>query len=161
MMSDTSRAHSPSQSESRSQSPEALPAPEAATENGVRAQRVVQVPPEVKDDLKEYVDLQEQIKGANQELKVFKERLKELSTDIAQYMAENGLLFIDTPRGKVSFYQSKAMKPINKDYFKEALAGSKITDQGIIDELTSIFDKRPFTEVSRIKVLPRTKRSSS
>ena len=112
------------------------------------------VPQNVKDDLKEYMDLQEQIKGANMELKVFKERLKELSNDIAEYMAQHDIQYFNTPQGKVSFYQSKSMKPLNKDFFKETIQ-SKITDKQLVDELTTMFEKRPFTEVNRIKVFPK------
>ncbi len=113
------------------------------------------VPEQVKHDLREYLDLKEQIKGANEELKVFKERLKELEGDLSQFMSENNIPFINIPPlGKVSFYQSKAMKPLNKDFIKEAF-DSKIMDKTLASELTTMFEKRPFTEVSRIKVFPK------
>ena len=146
---------------SRSSSPTEIgdvpqPQPREQEENHENTAPKQDVPQQVKEDLKEYLDLQEQIKGANLELKVFKERLKELSADIAEYMAQHGIQFFNTPQGKVSFYQSKSMKPLNKDFLKEAME-SKISDKALVNELTTIFEKRPFTEVNRIKVFPKRK----
>ncbi len=117
------------------------------------------VPTQVKEDLREYLDLKEQIKGANEELKVFKERLKELSGDISQYMNEHGIDFFNTRLGQVTFYKSKAMTPLNKDFVKKAFE-SNIPDRTLATELTNIFEKRPFTEVSRIKILPPKRRTN-
>lgn len=148
----SSVADSASSSRNASPSPPASPVAESPAVTTVRTQD--DVPPQVKEDLKEYLDLKEQIKGANEELKVFKERLKELEGDLSQYMSEHGVQFFNTPLGKVSFYQSKSMKPLNKDFFKEAFQ-SKIPDKTLADELTTMFEKRPFTEVNRIKVFPK------
>ncbi len=143
---------SPSSSRNASPTPVAAPPPTVEAPSAVLKQD--DVPSQVKEDLKEYLDLKEQIKGANEELKIFKERLKELEGDLTQYMEEHNVQFFNTPLGKVSFYQSKSMQPLNKDFFKEAFQ-SKIPDKTLANELTTMFEKRPFTETNRIKVFPK------
>jgi hypothetical protein len=147
-----------------SSSREPSPVPEAAPAIPIVISKTTvltedDVPTQVKEDLREYLDLKEQIKGANEELKVFKERLKELSGDISQYMNEHGIDFFNTRLGQVTFYKSKAMTPLNKDFVKKAFE-SNIPDRTLATELTNIFEKRPFTEVSRIKILPPKRRTN-
>ena len=156
-MSDTSSSTS-----SRSASPEPVPTqsepekPSQPSPSPAPAASAIVIPDTLRQDLREYLDLCKQIKEANVELKVFKERCKELGQTISDFMEQHTIPSIDTPNGKISCYQANKVTPLNKDYFREAIQ-VKFTDKAVIDELTALAFERPSTTVPRIKVIPRRK----
>lgn len=107
-------------------------------------------------DLKEFIDLCEQIQSAKDEIKLLVERKTEIETNMKTLMSKNNLTAISTPRGKITLQDKKNVKPLNKDYLSEIIS-SKITDKTVVDEIIQrTFDERPSVLVPKIKII-RTK----
>jgi hypothetical protein len=127
----------------------------AGTQSGLIEQQAA--PEALREDLLEFVDLCEQIKGAKEALKMFTERKTELQNEIAQYLIQNKLPGIKVSNGHVALYPSKSVQPLNKDYLKETLT-QRISDEKTVDEIVEMsFTKRPSQEVKKLRVV-QTKR---
>lgn len=114
--------------------------------------RTPQISEEITGDLKEFIDLCEQIRNAKEEIKVLCDRKTELEGKISEFMKHNQIPAFITPNGRITVYNAKSVKPLNKEYFKETVS-SKIRDEKMVEELMSlVFSKRPTTEVQKIKV---------
>lgn len=114
-------------------------------------------PPKVteglRENLREYIDLTEQIKNVRRDVKVLVERQKELSVMICDFMVENDIPAFKTPNGKVSVCETKSTQPLNKDYIYETISKSGKVDTRLAKELTDIvFLSRQVTPGQKIKV---------
>ena len=69
-------------------------------------------------DLKEFIDLGELIHIANDEMKLLKERKKELELKLSEFMFDQNINAFKTPNGKITVHQTKSVKPLNKDNLK-------------------------------------------
>lgn len=110
------------------------------------------LPDETKNDLKEFIHLCEQIKAAKEEIKVLNDRKSELEGNISEFMLRHEIQHFETPSGKISIVETKAVKPLNKEFLRDTIA-ARIADPKIVEELTNLaFSKRPTTSVSKIKI---------
>lgn len=110
------------------------------------------LPDETKNDLKEFIHLCEQIKAAKEEIKVLNDRKVELEGKISEFMLRHEIQQFDTPSGKISIVETKAVKPLNKEFLRDAIS-ARITDPKVVEELTNLaFSKRPTTSVPKIKI---------
>ena len=112
------------------------------------------IPDEVTSNLREFIDLCEQIKGAKEENKILRDRKSELETAITAFMIDNSIPAFKTPNGKIQVYNTKSVKPLSRDFLRDTMA-SRILDEKIVQELTEMaFAKRPTASVQKIKVIP-------
>jgi|SRR6478609_4853124 len=114
----------------------------------------VQLTEEITQALRQFINLCEQIKNAKDEIKVLCERKAELEGRITQFMLSHDIPAFKTPNGKISVYQAKTTKPLNKDFLKETIS-AKITDAKMVEELTNMaFTGRPTVSTPKIKITP-------
>src|SRR6478609_8459039 len=92
---------------------------------------------EITGDLKEFIDLCEQIRNAKDEIKVLCDRKVELEGKIFEFMKQNDIPAFITPNGRISMYNAKSVKPLNKEFFKETVS-SKIGDEKMVEELINL-----------------------
>lgn len=112
---------------------------------------------EMTQNLREFIDICEQIKGAKDEMKIFTERKKELDGVITAFMLENGIPAFKTPNGRITVYETKSVKPLNKEYLKETI-GKRITDVKMVEEITDLaFNNRESVSVQKIRVIPKAR----
>jgi hypothetical protein len=112
------------------------------------------LPDEMVRNLREFIDLCEQIKGANDELAILKERKNQLQESITQFMVRNSIPRFLTPNGKINLCEQKSVKPLNKEFLKMTIS-SRI-DSNIAHELSELaFSSRPVTHVKKIRVIPK------
>src|SRR5688572_2542155 len=78
----------------------------------------------IQSDIKEYIDLCEQIRAVKQDMKIIQERKRELDDHICAYMVKHNISACQTPQGKILMYQAKVMKPMNKTTAVETLTAS-------------------------------------
>ena len=110
---------------------------------------------EMTNNLREFIHQCELIKGSKEELKILNERKNELEAVITQFMINNDIPAFKTPNGRISVYNAKSTKPLNKDYLLNTIS-EKIPDRKMAEELTEMaFAKRPTTETRKIKVIPK------
>ncbi|KAI8822773.1 hypothetical protein BJ741DRAFT_635210 [Chytriomyces cf. hyalinus JEL632] len=105
----------------------------------------------LKNNLREFIDLTEQIKNVKRDLKIINERKNELASDICKYMIDNDIPAFKTPNGNVSVYEQKSTKPINKDYIIETLS-TKLDDLLAKELAALLVESRPVIPVPKIKV---------
>jgi hypothetical protein len=107
---------------------------------------------EMKDDLLEFIDLCEQIKASKDGIKVFVERKAELERQIADFMIHNDIPGFVFPNGRISKFDKKITKPLNKDSLHETIV-EQFADEKAASEVTEkVFSKRPSTTVQKIRV---------
>lgn len=112
------------------------------------------LPDEITRALREFINLCGQIKDAKDEIKALCERKSELEGLITQFMVSHDIPAFKTPNGKISVYQAKTVKPLNKDFFKETIS-AKISDTRMVEELTNLaFTGRPIVSTPKIKITP-------
>ena len=110
------------------------------------------LPDETKNDLKEFIHLNEQIRAAKEELKVLNDRRTELQGKISEFMLRHEIQQFDTPSGQISIVETKSMKPLNKEFLRDAIS-VRIADPKIVEELINLaFSKRPTASVQKIKL---------
>lgn len=108
-------------------------------------------------DLREFIDLCEQISTAKDEMKLLNERKNELETKISDFMFDKKIPAFATPIGKVSIHQRKSVKPLNKDYLSEMIS-EKVEDRAVVDEIVNkTFGQRPITFIQKIRVVKNRK----
>ena len=114
----------------------------------------------LRENLREFIDLTEQIKNVKKDLKIINERKAELETDLCEYMVENDIPAFNTPNGKISVYQTKSVKPINKDFVYETFFSSGKIEERLAKELSELVftASRPSVPIQKIKVNNVTKR---
>lgn len=109
---------------------------------------------ELTNNLREFINLCEQIKAAKEETNILIARKTELENEISQFMIQHNVPAFKTPNGKISVYQAKTVKPLNKDFLRETIA-AKIPDKTVVEELTNAaFSARPTVSTQKIKVTP-------
>jgi uncharacterized protein YbcV (DUF1398 family) len=103
-------------------------------------------------DLKEFIDLCEQIHTAKDEIKLLNERKSELEKKMETFMVQNNITGFSTPSGKVSIQSRKSVKPLNKDYLSEVIS-TRIHDKSVVEEIVQkTFSERPSTMKPKIKI---------
>lgn len=109
---------------------------------------------EITNDLRQFINLCEQIKASKEELKILSDLKTELENKISEFMITHDIPAFKTPNGKIQVYQAKTTKPLNKEFLRETIA-AKIADAKIVDELiNTAFTARPTTSSQKIKVTP-------
>lgn len=109
---------------------------------------------EIMNDLRQFINLCEQIKASKDELKMLTDLKTELENKISEFMITHDIPAFKTPNGKIQVYQAKTTKPLNKEFLRDTIA-AKITDMKIVEELiNSAFGARPTTSTQKIKVTP-------
>ena len=112
----------------------------------------------LREDLREYIDLSDQLRKVKKDIKILTERKMELEKTICDYMVENDIPAFKTPSGKISVCQVKSTKPLNKEYLFETMKNSSKIEENIAKELSElVFTSRPIIPVQKIKVSFKSK----
>ena len=106
---------------------------------------------QLKSDLREFIDLTEQIQSVRDDMKILAERRKELELKICDFMVEHDIPAFNTPNGKISVVTSKSLKPLNKDYLVETLS-TKIENALAKELCETAFSNRPAVPINKTRV---------
>ena len=97
---------------------------------------------ELKQNLREYVDIAENLRSVADDVKVLKQRQKELEELIVNDMEKLGITHLKIPHGTISRVKKQQLATVNRKRIMEILS-TKI-NQDLADEITKcVFDKRP------------------
>ncbi len=119
-----------------------------------KGRRQISLSDEMVLNLRQFIDLCEQIKGVKEDLKILVERKTELEGIISQFMISNEIPVFNTPNGRIAIQNSTTKKPLNKEMLLDIIQ-TKISDTRIAQELTELaFSKRPTSQVQKIRHVP-------
>ncbi|KAJ3213743.1 hypothetical protein HDU81_001851, partial [Chytriomyces hyalinus] len=93
----------------------------------------------LREDLREYMDLSDQLKKIKKDVKILNERKTELENKICIFMVDNDIPAFKTPTGKISVCQVKSTKPLNKEYLFETMKQSSKVEENLAKELSELF----------------------
>lgn len=113
--------------------------------------RQMKLPKETADAIAEFVDLQDQIKNAKEELKIPIDRKSELEGSIRQFMEKEDIEELRLPNATITRFKTKKVEAFKKENFR-GLVESKISNKQIVEEIMEEFTNRPVTYVEKIKV---------
>ncbi|CAM9102148.1 unnamed protein product [Ectocarpus sp. 12 AP-2014] len=99
-----------------------------------------------------FFKVDDELRGASEELKDLKSSRSSLEGRIARHMHENGIPETISPSGKIKVYSSKISAPINKSLLEEAATELFGADQAA-RLMKHVEGKRGVTEKIRIKRL--------
>lgn len=116
--------------------------PEVSTNSGLDEQ--------IKELLKEYIDLTKTIDKVNTDLKTAKKRREKLEEVLHVYMASNEINRINVPEMSFQIYKSKTAKPINRNFIETKLAEVVGSDQAatLVEHL---YTNREYNEKEIVK----------
>lgn len=97
-----------------------------------------------------FFKIDDELRGASEEIKDLKSSRSSLEGRIARHMHENGIPETISPSGKIKVYSSKSSAPMNKAMIEEAATELFGADQATL-LLKHIEGKRGVTEKIRIK----------
>ena len=102
-----------------------------------------------------FFKVDDELRGASEEIKDLKSSRSSLEGRIARHMHENGIPETISPSGKIKVYKSKCSAPINKALIEEAAVELFGGDQAT-RLLKHIESKREVTEKIKIKRVSAT-----
>ncbi len=120
--------------------------------NVVKQERKMKLPKEVMAEITEYIDLQNVIRKARDDLKVTRQRIKELETKIKGFMIEHDVPMFKLASANIERVEKKSTKAISKEYLKGVVAEIILDDDKIIEVVEAAFTKRPVTYVEKLKL---------
>ena len=108
------------------------------------------------DIIRDYINLSNQIKDSKAELRFVMENKIRCEQSIIEHMKEQNLPSITIENvGKITRYESKSTKAINKDYLTDTLL-KQIDDAGLVNRLAeATFGNRPSVKVEKIKLIQK------
>ena len=138
------------------------------TEDPAKRQITAQdIPMDFKQELRQFLDLNKQIKDAKDSLKIVSEQKMNLEKNITNFMVENSIPVINTPEEKIKLFHTKTVKPLSKEFLKEIIQeyfkeniNKSIEDEDVIQEVADLaFSKRPTEENAKIKIMKQSKKA--
>lgn len=90
---------------------------------------------ELINSIKEYVSFDRQIKERQNEIKLLKQRQKEVSNGLMQVMRSNEIDCFDINNGRILYKKSKTKKAISKGFLNEILDKYFNGDRGKVEDL--------------------------
>jgi hypothetical protein len=104
----------------------------------------------LKSDIKEYLELDDEINKINKELKVLKLEKKEIEMKILEYMKITKTDQINLGKGKLKLVKSKTYEVLKKDYIVSQLS-EKLDKSKAEDIADQLIKNRKTNEVSKIQ----------
>jgi hypothetical protein len=105
----------------------------------------------IKEHIKEWLGIDNEMKVLQQELKNRRQRKKELTDSLVSVLKETGIDGWDTKDGKLEYCKTKTKSALNKQHIKEALL-KFISNPDEVETMTAfIFDSRGVKEKESIK----------
>jgi hypothetical protein len=104
----------------------------------------------LKSDIKEYLELDDEINKLNKELKVLKLGKKEIEMKILEYMKITKTDQINLGKGKLKLVKSKTYEVLKKDYIVSQLS-EKLDKSKAEDIADQLIKNRKTNEVSKIQ----------
>jgi hypothetical protein len=104
----------------------------------------------LKSDIKEYLELDDEINKLNKELKVLKLEKKEIEMKILEYMKVTKTDQINLGKGKLKLVKSKTYEVLKKDYIVSQLS-EKLDKSKAEDIADQLIKNRKTNEVSKIQ----------
>jgi hypothetical protein len=104
----------------------------------------------LKSDIKEYLELDDEINKLNKELKVLKLEKKEIEMKILEYMKITKTDQINLGKGKLKLVKSKTYEVLKKDYIVSQLS-EKLDKSKAEDIADQLIKNRKTNEVSKIQ----------
>ncbi|KAJ3085727.1 hypothetical protein HK102_013888 [Quaeritorhiza haematococci] len=106
----------------------------------------------LKNNVKEYVTLTQEIKSAKEHIKLLNARVSELESELVEFMKSHDIQSLQISNGKINLYESKTVKPLNRDILTQTIAQK--LDPSVAKELVeSAFGSRPTATVSKIRIV--------
>lgn len=130
--------------------PENIDDLENKEETGEKLKAVVS--DDLKNDLKEFCDIDQQLEDAKSAMKVLTERFNELKNTIGEFMINNDIPSIKFPNGsKIQVCPKNTKQSLNKEYLQTKLS-AKYPDKKDVEEISDMVLKRPTTMSQTIKL---------
>ena len=107
-----------------------------------------------KEVVQEYVDINDQVNRAKQQIKAINERRTELEGVIREFMDENRINVIDTAAGKIKLFSSQSKPALKKEIISDLL--TERLGPVVASQVINIVYDRESVSKQKVKVIPRT-----
>jgi len=108
----------------------------------------------LKDSIKEWIGIDNEMKVLQAELKLRRQKKKQLSDNLIDVLKNSGIDGWNTKEGKLEYCVTKTKTAINKDHIRQSLS-KFIEDSEQIEAMTSfIYESRGVKEKESIKRKP-------
>lgn len=105
---------------------------------------------QLKDSVKKYITMDDEIRIINKDIKILKEKRKNMEEEILNYMKENKVDQIKLGSGKLQLVTSKVYSTMKKEIIFETLI-QKVGESKAEEITDSIIKNRKMNEVIKIK----------
>jgi hypothetical protein len=105
----------------------------------------------LKTDIREYIDLDDEIKKINSTLKELKLEKKKMEENILQYMKKTNTDQINLGKGKLKLVKGKSYEGLKKEYIISQLTEGKMDKSKAEDIADSLMKNRKMNEVTKIQ----------
>ena len=104
-----------------------------------------------KDDVKTWIKLDDDIKTLNDAIKERKEKKKEITPKLLEFMEKHDINDLNTNEGHLKFQKSLRSKPLSKKYLLDRLGFFFRSENKGEKVVNFIYNNREKTEISNIK----------
>lgn len=105
----------------------------------------------IKEIIKKYIIIDDEISEVNKKLKVLRKSKNDLEENIKEYMIDNDMSKVDLRNGSIRVYKTKPTKKINKQLIMDVLLDKINNDDKVNDIIDELYNNEHNDEIVKLE----------